>query len=225
MRGGLKVSKVSDQTNPTVEKPTTSRVAWLDQFAQSLEKASNMTSLVEATRSRNEMNIFDQITSIVSRNPIANSVEEVVQAYQKQCGLHEWLKQSEVESDIKVIAQEAAPEVSSKQPDNKFFGKFDINMVEDIKNFIVNKIKARHGNIQVPAVIHEVLQIFKNRGLDASDINDPDFQKFVNDQIIEVKKMNPGVMTNNSNLGKIEQDFVGSGAESDMFENLQPVKI
>ena len=68
----------------TVEKPTTSRVAWLDQFAQSLEKASNMTSLVEATRSRNEMNIFDQITSIVSRNPIANSVEEVVQAYQKQ---------------------------------------------------------------------------------------------------------------------------------------------
>lgn len=223
-RGGLKINRVDPNFTDRSD-----RVDWLDSFADAVEKISkDPTTAVEAARSRDIANYTDQISAIISRKQDYNSVEGVVQYYQNQTGLTDYLKrvQSEkIEEANRKIAQEimeAADGMENDLPES--FGKLSDKDREDIKNFIRNKCETHHGNIQVPALVEEVSQTFRQKGIEPQDVNDTKFEKFISDEIIRAKKQNPNADEHNVNIGL----GVGINSENtmthDAFESLNPAK-
>lgn len=212
-RGGLKISRTNFG-----ETGTGDRVDWLDSFAQKVNQiGKNSQNAVEAARSRDHSNFNDQINSIISRQFKPRTVEEVVNHYQDKIGLKEWLRRS--------AAAEAAMKTGEGLPEN--FNKFSPALIEDIKNFVRNKIETHHGNIQVPAVVEEVVHTFRQSGISPQDVNEPGFEKFISDCIVAAKKNNPLANEHNVNLGRgvgIDSNNIDS-ANYDMFEGLSPAKI
>lgn len=210
-RGGLKISRVSG-TEPT---DTSDKVDWLEAFARKL-KASEPSTAVEAARVRDAKSLHDQISAIMGNKPNFTTVDEKVQYYRKQMGLDVFLQKMNEEKTNMKIAIAQLPES---------FNKFTDKDKEDIVNFVKNKCETHHGNIQVPALVEEVSQTFRQRGIQPQDVNSMEFEKFISDEILNAKKQSPTVDEHNVNIGRgvgLETDI--DAQEGGLFDNLMPVK-
>ncbi len=220
-RGGLKINRVDPNLTDRSD-----RVDWLDAFADAVEKVSkDPVTAVEAARHRDH-NYSDQISAIVARRPI-QTVESVVQYYQDQTGLKDYLRRMEAsknEESHRKIAQEIMNAADAAHELPPSFDKLSDKDREDVKNFIRNKCETHHGNIQVPALVEEVSQTFRQKGIEPSDVNDTQFEKYVSDEITRAKKQNPSADEHDVNIGL----GVGTNSEStmtdDAFQALNPAK-
>jgi len=209
-RGGPKITRT--EYDSVVESST--RVDWLDQFANRLNSYSqDPKNAVEVARNR-DSSYYDQITSIVSKQSPFASVEAKVQDLQERTGLKAFLQSKS--SDNKKIAQEV----------KSLFPKSSQELNNKISNFIKNFIETHHGEINVPTVQHEISNIFKADGIQSQDINNPEIAKYISDVIIDVKKKNPVNDANTDDIGKgvgimsVDDD----GSNSDFFKSLLPAE-
>lgn len=218
-RGGFKVQRVS-KSEPI---ESAERVDWLDAFARRLAATpAAPKDAVEQARKRDATSIYDQISSILSRKPHFSTVEDKVQDYQDKIGLGNYLSRMS-SSKEEEARKKLAGEFEVDLPDS--FSKFSDKDRDDIVRFIRNKCETHHGNIQVPALVEEVSQTFRQRGIQPQDVNDIKFEKFISDEILKAKQNSPSPDENNVNIG------LGVGLENDidvneggLFDSLMPVK-
>lgn len=204
----IKITRQEYQDH-TATLASSKRTDWLDGFANSIVNAAEKPTdnAVEAARARQSQSVIDSIRSIVSKEPVFSSVAGKVQDLQERIGLKEWMKRKEI---IAAITAEAS---------------IDEQLKVDIEIFVKNKIETRHGNIHVPALQEDVLTLFKSRGITAEDVEDPNFEAYLFNEIRRIKDMNPA-HDNLKDLGK----GVGVGTDSDrcnsdFFDSLSPTKI
>lgn len=218
-RGGFKIQRVSE-SEPT---EGAEHVDWLDAFARRLAATpAAPKDAVEQARKRDATSIYDQISSILSRKPHFSTVEDKVQDYQDKIGLRDYLSRmsSAKEEDAR---KKLAGDLEADLPES--FSKLSDKDRDDIVRFVRNKCETHHGNIQVPALVEEVSQTFRQRGIQPQDVNDMKFEKFISDEILKAKQNNPSADENNVNIGLgvgLENDIDVN--EGDLFDSLMPVK-
>ena len=210
----LKINRQEYIEHQRVE-PESKRTDWLDAFANQIVAAADKPkeTAVEAARIRQSQTILDDIRSIISKKPVHTTVASKVDELQERTGLKEYIRRKQILNDITASAQ------------LDVFASMDEDLKSDIDSFVTNKVKTRHGNIVVPALQEDILQLFKNRGLTANDVEDPEFEQYLFDAIKSVKDLNPS-RENLKDLGK----GVGVSTEvdklnSDFFGSLSPSKM
>lgn len=196
MSRGFKITR-SDYS----DKDTSDRVGWIDDFARNLEKISNSAqpkSAVEVARNRNQQSILDQISQIVSRKTITTkSVETAVLELQDRIGLNDYLKR--VSASAAVSSVNEKPQQRMKLQD--IFKDMSPDSIKTIEDFIYNTIEyTHHGNTQPPAIVESVKNNFKD--VQATDVNNPLFEKYVSDVISDSQKRNPIKQDSNQNIGR-----------------------
>lgn len=213
MRGGFKINRAG------FGEKSGDRVDWLDDFANKTADKSS-TTIVQQVRNRNQQSLFDQLSSIISHNPVKSSVESKVNQYQEMTGLTEHLRRMSQETEErKKIAQEteALPDIFKKIPKN---------VQNDIDTFVRNMCETYHGHIPLPSLVEEVSKVFRQQGITPQDVNDVKFEKYLNAHIIAAQQKNVSNESSNPNLGRgvgIDSKSLDS-ANYDIFEGLIPVK-
>lgn len=188
---------------------------WLESLADSL--ANKEKSAVEVSRERNEYDsITDQISSVISGKSKFSTVEDAVAHYQERTGLAAYLNQIHAGTDLvkKKASQDEIeiPELLIKFPEIKFF--------------IDNIVKTRHGLIHIPAIQNDIADIYKRQGITDSDIHSTELMKYISDVISKCQ----------STLSDSDQTRMGDGvgldkgdahdsANSDAFGFATPVKL
>lgn len=184
--------------NPIRPFSQTSRVDWLDSFADAIVKADQQPkNVVESARARNYESLLEQLNSIMSgKAKAAGSVDAKVKELQERTGLAEYLKLVNAQKEI--TAQDML-EVS----DQEILPDIPEDLKEKIKIFVDNIIGSKHGNTAVIAITNNVFETFKNKGLTSDLVNSREFEKYVDDRIRDYKEKNPNVQDQvNNNLGK-----------------------
>jgi len=187
------------------------RVDWIDQFADSIEKASK--TAVEVARERNQSSIQDQINSIINNKP-ANShhtVEGIVQEMQERAGLKQYL-------------QSMIDDKSSKTAEQKLFPKLSDDIEDNIKIYIENNVKTHRGQITVPAVQYDILSVFKNSGLMPEDVDSLVVGTYINNIIAREQQMNTTQFTSpdiGKGVGVIDVDHNDSN-NTDFMKGMMP---
>jgi hypothetical protein len=215
-RGGFKITRIS-------ETETGRSSDWMDGFANRVANVDTATNAVQAARARDQQSLIDQITAIMGGDrPRFSSVQAAVEDYQERTGLKEWLKLTAEQNENQTKQAQDLGMGSLPQ----IFNKFPQDLQNDIATFVRNKVETHHGNVQVPAIVEDVVQTFRQRGVSPRDVNDTEFEKFISDCIVRSKSLNPGINDNTINLGKgvgLDVKNVDSG-NVDIFEGLNPVK-
>ena len=170
------------------------RVNWLDAFADNYAKTES-ESVVDVARKRSQLSVHDQISAIVGNS--GHTVESKVKEMQERIGLTEYLKRmaSEKDDPVKVVV----------------FAKFGPKMRDDIMNFCKNKISSHRGQIAIPALQHDLLQMFKQHGVQEQDVDNDDVADYLNKLIVAELQLHPVTNTGNSQLGKEETNMVEDG--------------
>lgn len=218
-RGGFKITR-SDY----YEVDPGDRIDWLDSLAQDLarnETSTDPKSAVEVARARNNQSIIDQINSIVGNKPRHSSVEGVVQEMQERTGLKEYIKRmSSTEQQDKVAA------IPNEEVKKKIiFEKFGPAIREKIINFVKNRIATHRGRVPLPAIQDEIINTFRNDGVQPQDVNNPEVAGFINQVIIDERRNTPSLDVNDVNLGRgvgVQDMDDDDGSNSDFFRGLLP---
>ena len=169
------------------------RVNWLDQFADSVVKASTITA-VEVARNRQQSSspIYETINSIMMGRSAFSSVDEKVQDMQERTGLKVYLQRVSQE-------QNKVDKIASEGP----FGDLDKSLREDIINYSTNVVRTSRGlGVTVPSLQYDILAQFKKRGLQPDDVNNELVAKLLSDLILNEKKLHPTVDEHHMDLGK-----------------------
>lgn len=175
---------------------------WLDIFAKEYAKTTKNKSAVEAARERTK-SIHEQISSIMGVS--GHTVESKVKELQDRTGLTEYLKR-----------------FASTEETKEMFAKFSPKMRKDLKNTIYNIVSSNRGNIEIPAVQHELLALFKQYGLRPEDVNEVSVFNYINNKIVKELKINPPNKGDLSQLGKIDYDLNEDDDDSDFFKGMMP---
>lgn len=220
-RGGFKITR-SDY----YEVDPGDRIDWLDSLAQDLAKketTADPKSAVEVARARNNQSIIDQINSIVGNKPRHSSVEGIVQEMQERTGLKEYMKRmSSTEPKQGKVAAIPNEEVKKKI----IFEKFGPSIREKIINFVKNRIATHRGRVPLPAIQDEIINTFRNDGVQPQDVNNPEVAGFINQVIIDERRNTPSLDVNDVNLGRgvgVQDMDDDDGSNSDFFRGLLPV--
>jgi hypothetical protein len=184
-RGGFKFGREDGFEIDKGDMPS-----WLESFADTLDQNGNPKTAVEVARNRETESVADQINAIMGGGIKHSTVEDAVLYYQERTGLATYLKQ--VNSGLKASASDETLE-SKELP--KLFEDHP-----EIKFFIDNLVKTRHGNIVIPAITQEISDTYKLEGVNEADINDPALLGYISSLIGEVqgKKNN----SESHNIGK-----------------------
>ncbi len=213
----LSFVSLSDQY---VTKPSTKRIAWLDDFARKeIEKEKKAQS--SSNFSDKENSLINQINSVLYPSQKPTTLAGLIQDLQERAGLKEYMKIVSTKENAQVkSASEVIPECLKKLPPD---------IQQTVMNFIVNKVKTYHGNVSIPAIQLDVLNIFRHQGVSAQDIESAEMAAWINQIIIDEQKNSPsrndvnnsiGLGVGTANDGKHE----GDGQNSDAFINLMPSK-
>lgn len=168
------------------------RVDWLDALADDINNASKRTA-VQVGRYRNQLSLYDQISSIVTNQTAAHqTVEGIVQEMHERVGLKGYLDT--------VANNEKANKVAQKN--ERPFDRLDSDTQDNLTNFCKNKISTHRGQTSVPAVQHDLLSVFKNSGIRPEDINNECVARFISNLIAEEQGLNPTIDSNNVEIGK-----------------------
>lgn len=188
------MSRVNKIIRDNYDYVRSERVDWLDQFADKIHQASK--TAVEVARNRQEKSVYEQINSLINnKQSNERTVESVVRELQERAGLNIYLESRSSKENEKT-AQE------------QIFPNLPLDVQKDIYNFIKNKIETHHGQISLPAVQHEIIEIFKHKGVHPEDVNNEKVARFINNLIIQQMRLNP-VINNNVEVGK------GVGTDTD----------
>ena len=186
-RGGYKINRSAH------DYVRSERVSWLDQFAETIDKASK--TAVEVARERDFISLHDQINSIVSRKPAYATVEDVVEDYQKRTGLVDYLK---AQSNPGETSDKVA--FSLSQYDDVFAEYPAIR--DKIMSFAKNKVSTSYGQVSVPAIQREIFTQFASDGLQPQDVDNEEVAKFISDLITEAQRETPPSDLSSVELGK-----------------------
>ena len=200
------------------------RVDWIDDFANRLNKASQIKypSAVEVGRQRAATNnsIFDQISSIMGGKPVYSSVQNAVEDMQRRTGLTEYLKR--ISSKEKGELEKSAHEPKGGGLAVCVFSD-DESIKEKIINYIENIIETHNGHIAVPAVQSEVLDTFRGK-CQPEHVNNPLAAKLISEKISSILSRNP--QPSDPNLGRgVGLDIEVDQANTDFLAQFQPHKI
>jgi hypothetical protein len=202
-RGGQNFSR---DNNSEIERGDCNIPDWLSRFADSYSKTEK--TAVEVAREReNGQSIQDRLFAIMNGGAPAGklspyaSVDEAVKDYQKRTGLLQYQKKALAAQIISAAEDESSEKKNSKRPD-----LIDNNPAID--SYINNVIDTQIG-VQLPAVIHSILEAFGRNGISESDLSDPAVIRYISDILNSKKKV---VNVNDMNLGK------GVGTERVTFE-------
>jgi hypothetical protein len=196
--------------------PQSKRTGWLDDFANQIVTVAEkpVGTAVDAARLRQSQTIIDDIRSIISKKPVHATVASKVDELQERTGLKEYIRRKEILNELTSSASTLGSLAS-----------MDDALKADIDSFVTNKISTKHGNVLVPALQEDILQLFKSRGLTSNDVEDPEFEKYLFEAIKAVKDLSPS-HESLKDLGK----GVGISTEvdklnSDFFGSLSPSKM
>ena len=94
-----------------------------------------------------------------------------------------------------------------------------------IEHFVVNLIDTNHG-IQIPALLHSLIETFNRDGIDQSIFSDRDFLNWINQKLIGKNQTNNDISTQ---IGRgvgthIEQQNNSRDSNKDPFALLMPDK-
>lgn len=185
---------------------------WLENFAQNLSK-----NAVEVARDRDAHtpSIYEMMSSIVNKQkPKFSSVEEAVKAYQDRTGLSEYLKRTS-SNHMENLAKNIV-EASMEDDAANLMPKEDcldtpaiVKEIPELENYIINSIETNHG-IQIPALLHSIVEVFGRKGVDQQIFNDPTLLKWLNQIMINNHHRNQQFIP--SHLGKdvgVKIDYTG----------------
>ena len=98
--------------------------------------------------------------------------------------------------------------------------------MKEVINFLKNTIKTRHGQISSPALLSEILSVFKIQGLQEKDVNDPNVSKYINQLIIEEAQRSGKADVADANIGLgvgVEDNSKDKDNSTDFFSSLMPL--
>jgi hypothetical protein len=162
---------------------------WVKDFENNLEKSS--------TTSKNDIDYYSKINSILGNKSKYSSVDEAVEDMRKRTGLDNYLK-SIASEDI-------------------------FQSIPAMKLFIDNYVSERPGT-SVNAVIHDLLKIksIKDKLPNNDDVPE-DVKRYINEKILEAKRDLPLQGIEDLELGKVdltESDDLAK--ENNPFNNCEP---
>ena len=178
------------------------RVNWLDEFADLYGKyhEKDTKTAVEVARERQEPSLQEQISAIMGQT---HTVESKVKEMQERTGLTAYLKR-----------------YASKNNCDKAFSELGSEMKNDIISFLKNKISAHHGQINVPALQYDVLNTFKQHGVQPQHVNTEDVACCISNLIEDELRLNPPTRVSNSDLGRVDMNMEEDGDNADYFKGL-----
>ena len=185
---------------------------WLDNFAKEISQKKESTEPMSNDVSKRISEIINGISAPYS------SVSEAVKDYQERIGLFEYRKKAIAEEIIAEAANELITEAAEDENEDKDREEKKnpeiIDKHPEIVNYIYNLVSSNYG-IQIPAIINSILEVF-GRHITESDLDDPDFIKFINKILME----NPAPYSPTpSNLGK------GVGISEDTYKTDNPLGV
>lgn len=186
---------------------TSTRVDWLDGFADAIASLPTSDETAVTKAHQRQASILDDIRSIVSKAPVYSSVQDKVDDLKRRVGLDEYTKLSSLVNEIQSSA--------SISPD----------VMDMVKVFVKNKIETHHGYIHLPALQQAILETFQQRGVGPGDVEDPEFERYLFDQLEEAKS-HQAKNQDYQYLGKgvgISPDQEKSN--NDFFGGLSPAKV
>lgn len=155
-----------------------------DQFAKNLQKNSVQLS----SRSSS---IYDEMYSIINgKKPKYPSVEAAVEDMLERSGITAYKKQLRAQNSQKTKIASTQVELFEKNP--------------SIKQTIDNYIGSTKGNLSVPEIMTYVKGVHNNDVADNGVWQSPSLLTYVNERNIEEKKSHPDVVSDDSNLGKLQ---------------------
>lgn len=199
------------------------RVDWLDRLAEELDHKEKSQTVVDVARARQQnANFVEQITSIVSGQPKFRTVDSKVKDMQERTGLAEYLRSVSAQSEKDAVNEKSAAEENTavaKEPE--LFKKLDPTLVQNVKSFIDSKIKTHYGFTSVPAVTQDLLEVFKTRGLTPQQVNDEEFESYVQSRIDSALSLSNRTDSPNSFTGnKMNMDNDVHPGNTDVFYNI-----
>lgn len=219
-RGGFKINK--NKNDFEFDSGDQNLPSWLKSFA---DQMSNNKTAVEVARERNESSsFFDQISNIISGKSRFATVESAVEDMQKRTGLAEYLnklqasanktRDERLRSAAQLINQnQEIPDLVKKNP--------------DIKNFIEDRIAAKHGRISKHAIQLDLESFFSNSpGIEKKDLLDPALLNYIQNKIDEISSRYPST-DDYSNMGKStanESQDKDDSLNNDAFHWAEPNK-
>ena len=188
------------------------RVGWLDQFADSINEASK--TAVEVARNRSERSIHEQISSIMN-NKSGRTVDSVVKDMQERTGLKAYLQSLHKEKGKVAQVQ-----------NYRLFPDLNKTLEDSIKSYIENNIATHHGQTTVPALQHEVLEVFKNSGVNQDHLGSEAVVEYINKAIARAQSLNPSsapAMDLGKGVGTVDVDTEDPG-NTDFMHSMMPVR-
>jgi tetrahydromethanopterin S-methyltransferase subunit F len=202
--------KLARRTRPLIESANDSGSDWLGEYASNLAKVSVQSR-------RQDENLYDQISSIISGNKSKHSsVEAAVDDMKERSGLlaHQ--------NKMRSLAQ-AIKTAGEKEPEIKVF-----KLCPQVKDTLNNYIDETHGNLPIPAVISWVKRIHHKDISDDAAWTEDALLTYINDRGIAAKKMHPDMDdSQNANLGKLPHydDREIDPSNNDALFSLTPANV
>lgn len=205
--------KLGQRTQPLIMSANNSESDWLGEYASNLAKVSVQSR-------RQDENLYDQISSIISGNTKSkhSSVEAAVNDMKERSGL------TAHQNKIRTMAQAIKMAAEKKEePEIKVF-----KLCPQVKDTINNYVEQVRGNLPIPAIISWVKRIHSKDISDDAAWNEDALLSYINDRGIAAKKMHPDVDdSQNANLGKLPHydDKEIDPSNSDALFSLTPANV
>ncbi len=187
----------------------------IKQFAKSLQ---SQPTAVDAARARNANSIVQQVNSIMTGKSRYATVDDAVKDMTERTGLSTYLDtvKSAEEAKKKDLNKKSASDLAIPESLSQY------DFADKVVAYIQNNIKNSNAySVTIPALQADILDIFRNKGLQSQDIMNDEFTKYLSDCIYEAQKMLPPEHQNN-NIGRdVGKDIEDS---NDAWLGLQPAK-
>lgn len=187
-RGNFKIN-LEDRNDYEVERGDANLAPWLRNFADQIEKDAQETA-VDKCRARNNRDLSETINAIINGTHTPySSVDEAIADMRERTGFDSYAK---VAAAAKIIAsgQDSAEKKTHEKPEL-------LEQHPIIETYIDNILEA-NNYIQVPAVLHSIMENFQRDGVTESMIDDPELARYINGLIAR----KPNIDTEDMNIGK-----------------------
>lgn len=214
----IKIAQISRMNS--YERLNAIRVDWLDEFVDNFykdssdkEKTKESKTIVEIGRERGNDAVYQSISAMLG---VKNSVEGRVQELQDQIGLKTYLNRISEQNKDSKISQAEQTDISQS-----VFSGVAPEVANDVISYIVQYISSNNGHIHVPAIKENVRRLFARNGISQSTLENPAFNRFVQQLINEHRSSS---FVSDSNLGKSDHNDLNNAISenNDFFRNFLP---
>lgn len=195
--------------NQDFDHHKTSRVDWLDAFADSIERSPELKSATQAN------SIYDQINRAIGNSHKHATVEAVVKEYISNIGLENYLKTL---AHNQIVAQAQHTQMVDV---NEVLKGTEPQLKEDILTFIKNRVETYKGFVSALEIQEEIYSSFKDK-IEPNQVYDRHLVKLINQLLEQEQARHPTEM--NKDLGKsnYQSSEEATPENTDFFHNLAP---